>query len=155
VRPLTSMFKAPPSSHPFWKAWEVLTRVNILVYRATGGRVGGRYGKAPILLLHHFGARSGVERVAPLLYLPDGDGMVIVASKGGTDRHPAWYHNLVAHPEVTAELGRERRTVRARVLKGKEREEMWGRVVELYSHYEGYQRHARERQIPLVRLEPR
>jgi F420H(2)-dependent quinone reductase len=155
VPSLTSLFKAPPSSHPFWKAWEVLTRFNILVYRATGGRVGGRYGRAPILLLHHFGARSGVERVAPLLYLPDGDGMVIVASKGGTDRHPAWYHNLVAHPDVSAEVGRERQTVRARVLKGKEREEMWGRVVELYSHYEGYQRHARERQIPLVRLEPR
>jgi F420H(2)-dependent quinone reductase len=150
-----SLFKAPPSSHPFWKAWEVFTRFNILVYRATGGRVGGRYGKAPILLLHHFGARSGVERVAPLLYLPDGDGMVVVASKGGTDRHPAWYHNLVAHPEVTAEVGRERRTVRARVLKGKEREEMWDRVVEIYNHYEGYQRHAGDRQIPLVRLDPR
>ena len=150
-----SLFQAPPSSHPFWKAWEVFTRFNILAYRATGGRVGGRFGKAPILLLHHFGARSGVERVAPLLYLPDGDGMVIVASKGGTDRHPAWYHNLVAHPDVTAEVGSERRTVQARVLKGKEREEMWPRVVDLYGNYEGYQRHAGERQIPLVRLEPR
>jgi deazaflavin-dependent oxidoreductase (nitroreductase family) len=150
-----SLFKAPPSSSPFWKAWEVFTRFNILLYRATGGRVGGRYGKAPILLLHHFGARSGVERVAPLLYLPDGDAMVIVASKGGTDRHPAWYHNLVAHPDVSAEVGRDRRLVRARVLRGEEREKMWGRVVEIYRHYEEYQRHAGDRQIPLVRLEPR
>jgi deazaflavin-dependent oxidoreductase (nitroreductase family) len=155
VQRLTSLVKAPPSSSPFWKAWEVFTRFNVLVYRATGGNVGGRYGRAPILLLHHFGARSGKERVAPLLYLADGEGMVVVASKGGTDRHPAWYHNLLAHPDTTVEVGRERWPVMARVLEGDEREAMWKRVVEMYPHYEGYQRHARHRRIPLVALEPR
>ena len=151
---LASLVKAPPSSSPLWKAWEVLTRFNVVAYRLSGGRLGGTYAGAPILLLHHRGARSGQERVSPLLYLPDGDAMVIVASKGGTDRHPAWYHNLRAHPETVVEVGRERRPVRARVLEGEERERMWDRVVALYRHYADYQRRARDRQIPLVVLEP-
>jgi deazaflavin-dependent oxidoreductase (nitroreductase family) len=151
---LASLVKAPPSSSPLWKAWELLTRFNVVAYRLTGGRIGGSYAGAPILLLHHRGARSGQERVSPLLYLADGDDMVIVASKGGTDRHPAWFHNLRAHPDAVVEVGRERRPVRARVLEGEERARMWDRVVELYGHYESYQRHAGERQIPLVVLEP-
>jgi F420H(2)-dependent quinone reductase len=152
---LASLVKAPPSSSPFWKVWEVLTRFNIVAYRLTGGRVGGSYAGAPILLLHHVGARSGKERVAPLLYLADGDALVVVASKGGTDRHPAWFHNLKANPDTVAEVGRERRPVRARVLEGEERARMWDRVVELYGHYESYQRHAGDRRIPLVVLERR
>jgi deazaflavin-dependent oxidoreductase (nitroreductase family) len=91
--------------------------------------------------------------VAPLLYLTDGDDLVVVASKGGTDRHPAWYHNLRAHPDTLVEVGRERRPVHARVPEGAERERLWNRVVEMYKTYESYQRYAGDRQIPLVVLE--
>jgi deazaflavin-dependent oxidoreductase (nitroreductase family) len=147
------MPRPPASSSPFWKFWEVGTRFNVIAYRLTGGKIGGSFMGAPILLLHHVGARSGQERVAPLLYLTDGDDLVVVASKGGTDRHPAWYHNLHAHPDTLVEVGRERRPVHARVPEGAERERLWNRVVEMYKTYESYQRYAGDRQIPLVVLE--
>src|SRR5207253_2934622 len=83
------LVKAPPSSSPFWKAWEVLTRFNVVAYRLTGGRVGGSYAGAPILLLHHVGARSGKERVGPLLSLAAGDDRVGGASQRGTGRRAA------------------------------------------------------------------
>jgi deazaflavin-dependent oxidoreductase (nitroreductase family) len=147
------MPKPPPPGSPFWKAWEVFTRVNVALFRATGGRVGGRLGRAPILLLHHVGAKSGKRRVSPLLYVPDGDDLVIVASKGGVDRHPAWYHNLAAHPETEVELPREgRRRVRARVATAEERERLWAKAVAVYRPYAQYQTHT-ARTIPLVVLE--
>ncbi|HEU4658458.1 MAG TPA: nitroreductase family deazaflavin-dependent oxidoreductase [Capillimicrobium sp.] len=149
------MPKPPPVESPFWKAWEVFTRVNVALFRASNGRIGGRIGKAPILLLHHLGARSGTHRVSPLIYLPDGDDVVIVASKGGVDRHPAWLHNLRAHPDTEVELPREgRRAVRAREATDEERERLWPRLVEIYPPYESYQGYT-ERRIPLVVLEPR
>lgn len=149
------MPKPPPAGSPFWKAWEVFTRLNIAFFRATKGRLGGRIGKAPILLLHHVGAKSGTLRVSPLIYLPDGDDVVIVASKGGVDRHPAWLHNLRAHPETEVELPREgRRAVRAREAGEDERARLWPRLVAIYKPYADYQTYT-ERRIPLVVLEPR
>jgi deazaflavin-dependent oxidoreductase (nitroreductase family) len=149
------MPKPPPPDSPFWKLWEVGTRINIALFRATGGRVGGSMGPGRrILLLHHKGARSGTERVAPLLYMPDGDDIVIVASKGGVDKHPAWYHNLRAHPDTEVELrGGERRRVRARVVTDEtERERLWPMVVDMYKGYGDYQSYT-DRKIPLVVLE--
>ncbi|HEV2812214.1 MAG TPA: nitroreductase family deazaflavin-dependent oxidoreductase [Solirubrobacteraceae bacterium] len=147
------MPKPPPPGSPFWKAWEVLTRVNIGLFRATGGRVGGKMGRAPILLLHHTGAKSGKTRVSPLIYVPDGDQVVVVASKGGVDKHPAWFHNLRANPETEVELPREgRRRVRARVAEGPERERLWEKAVAIYKPYAEYQTYT-ERQIPVVVLE--
>jgi deazaflavin-dependent oxidoreductase (nitroreductase family) len=149
------MPKPPPPTSPFWKLWEVGTRVNIGLFRATGGRVGGSMGRGQrILLLHHKGAKSGKERVSPLLYMPDGDDIVIVASKGGVDKHPAWYHNLRAHPDTEVELrGRERRRVRARVVSDEaERERLWPMVVDMYKGYADYQSYT-DRKIPLVVLE--
>jgi deazaflavin-dependent oxidoreductase (nitroreductase family) len=150
-----SMPKPPPVSSPFWKLWEGFTRVNVGLFRATNGRVGGRVGKAPILLLHHVGAKSGTRRVSPLIYLPDGDDAVIVASKGGVERHPAWFHNLRANPDIEVELPREgRRAVRARVADDDERARLWPRLVGIYGPYETYQSYT-TRKIPLVVLEPR
>jgi F420H(2)-dependent quinone reductase len=147
------MPKPPPAGSKFWKAWEVLTRVNIGLFRATGGRVGGKMGRAPVLLLHHTGAKSGKKRVSPLIYVPDGENVVIVASKGGIDRNPAWFHNLRAHPETEVELPREgRRRVRARVSEGTERERLWEKAVAIYKPYADYQTYT-ERQIPVVVLE--
>jgi deazaflavin-dependent oxidoreductase (nitroreductase family) len=144
--------KPPPASSPFWKLISLASRVNVAVYRLTGGRLGGRIGRAPVLVLRHVGRRSGSARVSPLLYLADGDRLVIVASKGGTDRHPAWFHNLMANPDTTVEVGRERRRVRARQASEKERERLWPRLVEMYPSYAAYQSHT-DRLIPVVILE--
>jgi F420H(2)-dependent quinone reductase len=140
------------------RAWPVLRRVvgvHVLAYRATNGLVGHRFPGAPsMLLLDHVGARSGVLRTTPLVYVEDGENVVLVASKGGHPRHPAWFHNLRANPETTVQIGSERRAVRARVATPEERERLWPMAVAAYSGYRGYQART-EREIPLVVLEPR
>jgi F420H(2)-dependent quinone reductase len=146
---------APRAGHPAWRAWELFTRAHLLAYRLTGGFGPiGRIGGAPFLLLHHVGARSGEARVSPLIYLEDGEHLVVVASKGGTDRHPAWLHNLRGHPETVVEMGRERRRVRAREATAAEREDLWPRLDAMYPPYREYRRRAAPRSIPLVVLEP-
>lgn len=130
-------------------------RLHAVVYRLTGGLVGGRIpGGPPMLLLDHVGARTGTRRTTPLVYLRDGDDVVVVASKGGSPRHPGWFHNLRAHPDTTVQIGARRLPVRARVATPNERSRLWPRVVARYGGYEDYQRRT-SRQIPLVILEPR
>ncbi len=131
--------------------------VHTLIYRKTDGRIGHRVpGLGPsILLLNHVGAKSGAERTSPLLYVPDGDNVVIVASKGGFPKHPAWFHNLAANPDTTVQIGRERRAVHARVATLEERDRLWPKVVDAYPTYATYQQRSRGREIPLVILEPR
>jgi F420H(2)-dependent quinone reductase len=140
------------------QAWPILrwfASAHTAAYRATGGLFGHRFpGAPPMLLLDHVGARSGARRTTPLAYTADGDDLVVVASKGGHPRHPAWYHNLRAHPETTVRVGREVRPVRARVATPEERERLWPLVVRTYSPYEAYQRRT-GREIPLVILERR
>lgn len=109
----------------------------------------------PILLLHTRGARSGEPRTSPLLYTPHGDGFVVVASKAGAARNPAWFHNIRAHPEAVAvEIGGRRVPVRARVVEGAERAELWQHANDNYDGYQTYQRRAGHRTIPVVLLEP-
>ncbi len=125
------------------------------IYRATGGRVGGRLpGGASILLLDSRGRRSGKLRVNPLLYFEDGENLVVIASKGGFPRHPAWFHNLQASADVTVQVGTKRRQVRARVADPVERQRLWPKAVETYQGYDDYQERA-GREIPVVILEPR
>jgi deazaflavin-dependent oxidoreductase (nitroreductase family) len=107
-----------------------------------------------MLLLDHVGARSGTRRTTPLVYVRDGEDIVIVASKGGHPKHPAWFHNLRANPETVVQVGAERRPVRARVADPDERARLWPKAVETYSGYRGYQERT-PREIPLVILEPR
>ena len=107
-----------------------------------------------MILVHHIGAKSGTERVSPLVYLPDGDDMVIVASKAGYPKHPAWFHNLKANPDTTVQIKGERRQVHARVARPEERDRLWAKAVETYPGYRTYQARA-GREIPLVVLEPR
>ena len=142
------------------RSWPLLRRlmgVHTFAYRASGGRIGQRLPgiSAPILLLDHVGARSGTKRTSALLYLADGDDLVIVASKGGHPKNPAWFHNLVAHPDTSVQVGRERRAVHARIATAEERERLWPLVVESYSAYADYQQRSKGREIPLVVLEPR
>ena len=149
------MPKPPPPESPFWKVFGFFTTINKHVFRLTKGRVGGTFPgtKVRILILHHVGRKSGKKRETPLNYVADGDKIAIIASKGGVDRHPAWFHNLVANPETEVELpGGERRRVRARVAEGEEREQLWQRAVAVYRPYEDYQSYT-ERQIPVVVLD--
>ena len=107
-----------------------------------------------MLLLDHRGARSGVTRTTPLVYLRDGDNLVLIASKGGHPRHPAWFHNLLANPDTTVQVASHRLTVHARVADPGERERLWPKAVEAYAGYAGYQQRT-QREIPVVILEPR
>ena len=144
-----------PKSSLFWRFFNNSVKGHTAVFRLTGGRIGGRMVGGPILLLHHVGAKSGKRRVSPLLYLPDGERMVIVASKGGYTKHPGWFHNLMANPDTHVELPREGKVaVRARKAPAEVREELWPRVVDLYEGYATYQR-STDREIPLVVLDRR
>jgi len=140
------------------RSWPLLRRLmggHTTAYRATRGLIGHRFpGAPPSLLLDHVGARTGTKRTSPLVYTVDGEKLILVASKGGYPRNPAWLHNLLAHPETTVQVGAQRRPVRARVATAAERKRMWPLVVATYSGYEDYARRT-EREIPLVVLEPR
>jgi F420H(2)-dependent quinone reductase len=137
--------------------WPLLGRLmsgHAAIYRATGGLIGHRFpGAPPTLLLDHVGARSAVKRTSPLVYTVDGENLVLVASKGGYPKNPAWFHNLVANPDTTIQVGSQRRAVHARTADPQERKRLWPMVVAVYGGYEGYRRRT-EREIPLVILEP-
>ena len=122
-------------------------------FRANEGRVGGRFEGRPILLLHHTGARSGVERVNPLAYQPLDDGAVAVfASKGGAPTNPDWYYNLIANPKAAVEIGTDTFDVVARVADGEERDRIWERQKELMPGFADYEQKT-SRPIPVVVLE--
>ena len=132
-----------------------ITDLHVLAYRVSRGVVGSRLpGLPPMLLLDHVGAKSGKHRTNPLAYVEDGEKIVIVASKGGAPRNPAWLHNLRAYPDTTVQVGSRRLPVRARVATAAERSRLWPRVVAAYDGYANYQRRT-ERELPLVILEPR
>jgi len=151
---LTSLARPPAPGTRRFAAWNRFTGLNAAIYRATGGRLLGSFDGNPVLLLHHVGRRSGEARVTPLLYLADGDDLVIVGSMGGTPKHPAWFHNLRARPDTEVEVGSERRPVRARVAGPEDRERLWPRLVERYPAFRAYQGRT-EREIPVVILSPR
>jgi deazaflavin-dependent oxidoreductase (nitroreductase family) len=140
------------------RIWPVTRRVmrgHTAIYRATGGVVGHRIpGGPPMLLLDHVGAKSGTQRTSPLVYVKDGTDYVIVASKGGHPKHPAWYHNLRANPDTTIQVGSRKKAVRARVATAEEHKRLWPKAVDVYGGYRGYQERT-DRKIPLVILEPR
>jgi F420H(2)-dependent quinone reductase len=134
-----------------WRIWHQYTRAQVIVYRLTRGRLWGDYRGAPVLLLHHRGRKSGKERVSPLIYIEDGEDLVVIGSKGGSHRHPAWFLNLREMAETEVEVGGERRRVKVRVATPEEKQRLWPRAVEIYPPYESYQRRT-EREIPLVIL---
>lgn len=123
-------------------------------FRANGGRVGGYFANMRLALVHNTGAKSGVERVTPLAYLPVDDGYAIFASKGGADENPAWYHNLRANPQTSIEVGTETIDVVAREAEGAEREAIWNKQVAAAPNFGEYERKTSRKHIPVVVLEP-
>ena len=120
-------------------------------FRANGGKVGGQFEGAPMILLHTLGRRSGTERVTPLVYFADGDSMVVVASAGGAPKHPDWYHNLVERDTTDVEVGTETFPVKVDEVDGPERDELWQKVTSIMPGFAEYEKTA-NRVIPLVRL---
>ena len=136
-------------------AWKAFQASHLALFRASGRRLGTGFGAIKVLFLHHFGAKSGAERISPLLYVEDGANLAIIASKGGHQKHPAWYHNLKAHPDVRVEMRGEVRNVRARQAEGEERERIWKKAASVWPDYDNYQKRAPHRTIPVIVLEPR
>jgi deazaflavin-dependent oxidoreductase (nitroreductase family) len=131
----------------------LITSVHRLLYRASGGRLGGASLGYRFLLLGCVGRKSGREHVVPLLYVPDGERYVVVASNAGDARDPDWWTNLRAKPEAWVQVGRSRLAVRAREASPGEAEKLWPQVIEAYRRYESYRERA-GRPVPLVLLEP-
>jgi deazaflavin-dependent oxidoreductase (nitroreductase family) len=123
-------------------------------FRANAGKVGGGFEGAPLLLLHTVGARSGTPRVNPMMYLDEGGRRYVFASKAGADSNPDWYHNLVARPEVSIEVGTETLDVTATPLEGSERDRIYAEQARRYPGFAEYQA-STDRVIPVVALDPR
>ena len=123
-------------------------------FRANRGKSGGPMEGRPLLLLTTTGAKSGQLRTTPMMYIPDGDRLLVIASNAGAPAHPDWYRNLVAYPEVTVEVGNEIFEAIAIVTEGPERQRLWTRVVELYPFFADHQAKV-TRQIPVIVLERR
>ncbi|AWT53773.1 MULTISPECIES: nitroreductase family deazaflavin-dependent oxidoreductase [Mycolicibacterium] len=132
--------------------FDEMNRAVIKEFRETGGKAGGVFEGKPLVLVHHVGAKSGKQRIAPLVPLLDGDRIYIFASKGGADTNPDWYHNLVANPDTVVELGSETFPVKARVLSGDERDEIYAKQVALEPQFGDYQRKT-TRVIPVIELQ--
>ena len=126
----------------------------IAEFRRNHGKVGGDFEGAPLLLLHHTGARSGKARINPMMYLKDNERYLVFASKAGADTNPDWYHNLKAHPDVQIEVGDEKIDVRAEEVTGPERDRLYARQASLYPGFADYQRKTK-RIIPVIALTPK
>ena len=120
-------------------------------FRANGGKVGGPFEGAPMILIHHVGARTGTHRVTPLVYFPDGDDILIVASKAGAPTHPDWYYNVTKNPRIDVEVGTETFPVEVKELDPEERARTWPTVVAANPGFGEYQEKT-DRVIPLLRL---
>ncbi len=131
----------------------VASKWNIWLYRKTNGRMGAKLRAAPVCLLTTTGRRTGLARTVPLLYLADGERVVVVASQGGMSTHPEWYLNVVANPKVTVEIDGDARAMLARTATPDEKRALWPRLVAMYPSYDTYQQRT-EREIPVVVCEP-
>ena len=130
-----------------------VTGVHKFWYRLSGGRIGGRFGKVPVLLLTTKGRKSGREWTTPLSYLKDDGRLVVIASFGGSDKHPAWYLNLRANPRARVQVRGEVISVTAETASPEEKARLWPLITDMYGGYEGYQRRT-TRDIPVVILKP-
>ena len=134
--------------------FNVLTGTQTFLYRLSGGRIAGKWkGRNPILLLDHVGAKSGRRRTTPIVYTEHERDLILVASRGGTEHHPGWFHNLRANPKTTAQVGRRKIGVTARLASDDERERLWPMLVAENPDYGAYEEFTR-RKFPVVVLTP-
>lgn len=134
------------------------TKVHVALYRRSGGRLANRipgWRDARILLVDHIGAKSGTKRTSPLIYHEHADAVAVVGSKAGQPTNPAWFHNLMANPDTTIQIGADIRGVRARLATDQEREQLWPKLVATFPAYDLYQRNSKGRKLPVVILDPR
>ena len=129
--------------------WQERNEPIIKEFRENGGKVKGW---APLILLTTKGAKTGQPRIIPLMYVPYGNQILAIASKGGAVNHPEWYHNVLAHPDVTVEVGNEKFETTARIVTGAERDHAFEKAVEVFPPYGKYQKKA-PREIPVIALE--
>ncbi|WP_282555441.1 MULTISPECIES: nitroreductase family deazaflavin-dependent oxidoreductase [unclassified Rhodococcus (in: high G+C Gram-positive bacteria)] len=153
----------PPGLDSKWtvSAIKWMSKINVVLYRRTGGRLGStwRVGSAfprglPVCLLTTTGRKSGEPRISPLLFLEDGDRIILVASQGGLPKHPMWYLNLRANPDVTVQVKSRVRPMTAHVADPGERADLWPRLVDMYADFDNYQAWT-DRTIPVVVCTPR
>jgi F420H(2)-dependent quinone reductase len=150
---LTSTFPAPKPGGITWKIENLVTATHNWIFRKSGGRVLGNFDGAPLMILRTRGAKSGQLRESPVIYLADGDRMVVVASIGGNPRNPAWYHNMKVHPEIEVETKGNRRRMRAREASEAEADELWPRLLEMWPAWGDYMKRT-DRRFPVMILEP-
>lgn len=146
----------PSNAVVSWVYARLLPPIDRLVFRLTRGRrtFASLMSGLPVVMLETTGAKSQMTRVTPVLGLPDGDDVIVIASNWGQRQHPAWYHNLRAEPAATITVNGERRRVRARELAGAERERRWHQGLEFYPAWKAYERRAGDRKIPIMVLTP-
>lgn len=148
-----------PNDHVFARVTEILPdpavrlagRLQARLYRATGGRIGGRFAHGPVLVITTTGRKTGKQRSTTILYQAVGEDLVVVGSNTGSERDPAWALNLLAHPEADVQIGTERRHVKARLATGTERADLWATMNAMYHGYDEY-RARTDREIPVFVL---
>lgn len=151
---LTATFPPAKPGGIGWKVANLVTALHVWIFERSGGRVLGTFDGAPLLVLYHRGAKTGAPRRTPMIHLPDGDRAVVVASVGGNPKHPAWYHNLLAHPDIEIQTARGRRPVRARLASDAEAAALWPRLLEMWPAWATYMTRT-TRTFPVLMLEPR
>lgn len=152
---ISTKVKAPEPGTLGWKLNTKVTQLHVRLFQISGGRLGGTLDGAPLLVLHHTGAKSGARRQTPAVHMRDGENLVIVASLLGSDKNPAWYFNLRAHPDdVEVDVRGGRRAVRARQADEEEAASLWPRLIETYPPFKTY-RERTGRVLPVMILEPR
>ena len=142
----------PAKAPPKW-ILRAFSRLNVFVYRLTGGRMMNRMEGSPICLLTMTGRKSGRTLTTPLMYTAHGDDVLLVASLGGAPKNPVWYYNLVAHPDITIQVGTAKRRMRARQASADEKARLWPVVVASYPSFDAY-RQKTDRDIPLMICSP-
>lgn len=133
--------------------FRIFTATHTFIYRLSGGRIFGRISTGPVLLLTTIGRKTGKQRTTPLIYLQDGERLVIVGSAGGEHKHPTWVLNLLARPEALVQVGRRKLLMRAEIVEGAERARLWPQLTAMYDGFEQMQQ-ATTRRIPVVVLSP-
>ena len=131
----------------------LIFKIMVFLYNASGGRIGGKLGKVPVLLLTTKGRKTGKQRTLPLIYIGDGSAYVVTASAGGADKHPGWFFNIRSNPQATIQVKDQRIKVTAEIAGPDKKPELWARLVEVGPNFAGYQKRT-SREIPMVILHP-